>query len=132
MGPVERSKASLRIGGDDLDPDEITALLGCSPSFARTKGKPIKAGSDFPSPSGGWNLHATQASPEDLDSQIAELLGMLTEDIQVWAEIGRRFNLDLFCGLFMSQDNQGLTISVASLDALSRRGIQLSLDIYAP
>lgn len=26
MGAVERSKASLRIGGDDLDPDEITAL----------------------------------------------------------------------------------------------------------
>lgn len=74
----------------------------------------------------------TESSPEDLDGQIAELLSKLTPDLDMWARIGARFEVDLFCGLFMSNDNQGLSLSVTSLDALSRRGIELSLDIYGP
>lgn len=132
MGPVKRSKVSLRIGGIDLNPDEITNLLGCQPTRVRTRGTAIKTGSDFISPSGGWSLHVTESSPEDLDGQIAELLSKLTSDLEVWALIGSRFKLDIFCGLFMSNGNQGLSLSVASLDALSRRGIELCLDIYAP
>lgn len=132
MGPIGRSKATLRMFGDDLNPDELTNLLGCPPTRALTKGLPIKAGSDFEAKTGGWRLEATESSPEDLDGQIAELLSKLTPDLSVWARIGARFEVDLFCGLFMSNDNQGLSLSVTSLDALSRRGIKLSLDIYGP
>jgi len=75
---------------------------------------------------------ATESSPENLDGQIAELLGKLTHDLSVWEQIGKRFEVDLFCGLFMSNGNQGLSLSPMSLEALSRRGMKLSLDIYAP
>lgn len=132
MGPVTRSRASLRISGSDLDVGEITRLLGCQPTFARTRGIPVKSGSDTVSPNGGWSLRAAEASPEDLNRQIQELLGKLTLDLEVWTLIGRRFNVDLFCGLFMEQGNQGASLSVESLNALSCRGIELSLDIYAP
>jgi hypothetical protein len=92
----------------------------------------VKSGSDTVSPNGGWSLRAAEASPEDLNRQIQELLGKLTLDLEVWTLIGRRFNVDLFCGLFMEQGNQGASLSVESLNALSCRGIELSLDIYAP
>jgi hypothetical protein len=93
---------------------------------------PVKPGSDTVSPNGGWSLRAAEASPEDLNRQIKELLGKLTLDLEVWTLIARRFNVDLFCGLFMEQGNQGASLSAESLHALSCRGIGLSLDIYAP
>ena len=43
-GAVSRTTASLRIGGDDLDPDEITALLRCEPTNSHRKGD-IEVGS---------------------------------------------------------------------------------------
>lgn len=132
MGPVTRSKASLRISGSDLTAGEITKLLGCEPTFARTKGLPVKPGSNTLFPTGGWSLQANESSPEDLNGQIMELLDKLTQDLEVWASIGRRFHVDLFCGLFMEQGNQGASLSVESLRALSCRGIELSLNIYAP
>ena len=40
--------------------------------------------------------------------------------------------MDLFCGLFMHESNEGAEISPASLTALGDRGVKLSLDIYSP
>src|SRR4051812_34647695 len=39
MAHVQRSVVTLRIGGDDLVPDEITKLLGAKPTAAETKGE---------------------------------------------------------------------------------------------
>lgn len=122
MGPVTRSKASLRISGSDLEVGEITELMGCEPTFARTKGLPVKPGSNTLFSTGGWSLQANESSPEDLNGQIMELLDKLTQDLEVWASIGCRFHVDLFCGLFMEQGNQGAALSVESLSALSCRG----------
>ena len=84
MAQVKRSAASLRISGDDLQPSEITRLLGCDPSAAQAKGETI-IGRNTDSArivsTGMWRLFASKREPEDLDGQIAELLSKLTDDL---------------------------------------------------
>jgi hypothetical protein len=118
--------------GDDLDPDEITTLLGRSPSFAQLRGEKLvsKHGTERIARRGMWRLCANDRSPGDLDGQIHELLGQLTADLSVWMSLCEKYEMDLFCGLFMNGANEGLAISPTSLEQLGSRGIEMGLDIY--
>jgi hypothetical protein len=77
-----------------------------------------------------WCLSAQAREPEDLSGQIDEILGKLTNDREVWADIRRSFSIDLFCGFFMSSGNDGISLSSEHLQALGERGIELALDVY--
>jgi len=132
MASISRSVAALRVAGDDLDPNEITRLLGRPPTRAYSKGDAIAAGSGTRIATfGHWQLHAKDAEPEDLNKQVAELLAGLTQDLQVWSFIARQYRLDLFCGLFMRERNEGASLSPATLHSIGQRSIRLDLDIYA-
>ena len=123
----------MRIFGDDLDPDEITVVLGREPTRVQRKGGPVggQEQSSCIAPTGGWWLHAEEKSPGDLDEQVRKLLDGLPQDLSVWSDIsGRCSRLDLFCGLFLGEDNQGETLSPETLAALGARHISLGLDIY--
>jgi hypothetical protein len=133
MTHLARSVASLRITGDAVVPEEVSLLLGCEPSYAHRKGEALQRNSgvriaDF----GRWSLKAEDAAPEDLDGQVSELLGQMTKDLGVWRSLASRFKVDLFCGWFMDQSNEGVSISSATLQALAERRIQLEVDIYGP
>jgi DNA-binding FadR family transcriptional regulator len=133
MGPVHRSAATLRIAGDDLVPAEISRLLGYQPTAVQAKGDRLihpQTGAARTASSGMWHLKAAQRAPEDLDAQINELLSRLTDDLEIWRDLAARYDVDLFCGLFLAQWNEGLTLSATSLTALGVRHIELALDIY--
>ena|SRR2546428_10141149 len=115
MGGLDKSVATLRIIGDELDPAAITRLLGCHPSHAAF---------------GIWRLEASERAPGDLDGQIEELLRQVSDDLHVWDTLARTYRVDLFCGLFMESDNEGIALAPESLMALGRRHIRLDLDIY--
>ena len=135
MAHLDRTVATLRIAGDDLQPAEISALLGHAASKQHVKGEVFVGkvtGRSRVAKTGMWRLEATDAVPEDLDGQIAELLGKLTGNLAAWSQISKKYEIDLFCGLFMKVSNEGLSISAESLKALGERGIELSLDIYGP
>lgn len=134
MAQLARSVASLRVFGDDLKPDEVTRLLGHSPSRSWRKGEfqSSKSGRSFTRRSGAWLLEVGPSEPEDFDGQVAKLLGMLTNDHTAWSQVTTRFEVDLFCGWFMGTSNEGLSVSPSTMSALGRFGIELSLDIYGP
>jgi hypothetical protein len=77
-----------------------------------------------------WRLCAVAREPEDLDGQIAELLSMMTADLEIWKSIAKKYKVDLFCGIFLRESNEGLSITPESLAALGLRQIELALDIY--
>ena len=133
MPQVQRSVATLRIIGDDLDPKEITQLLGCEPTSKQIKGERLVGKNTQHSrtaSTGRWSLSAAAREPEDLDGQIAELLSKMTADLEVWKSISARYRVDLFCGLFLAGSNEGLSMSPQALAALGLRHIELGLDIY--
>jgi hypothetical protein len=134
MAHLFKSAVTLRIGGDDLIPDEITALVGASPTHTQYMGQQMigpKTGIVRIAKSGLWRLCALDREPEDMDAQIKEILSQMTDDLAVWKTLATRFEIDLFCGLFLAAGNEGLSLSPQSLTALGERGVELSLDIYS-
>jgi hypothetical protein len=81
---------------------------------------------------GSWLLSIDDCSPGDLDGQTRALLAMVTDDLDVWSDIIRRYSCDLFCGLFMSEGNEGADLAPEMLAMLGARGLRLGLDIYGP
>jgi hypothetical protein len=134
MTTLSRSVASLRLFGDDLMPEEISRLLGAKPTAYETKGgqsKPNARGRTFTARTGSWRLKVPDRIPGDLNGQIAELLAQLTCDLGVWRGLAARFRVDIFCGLFLNEGNEGIDLTPATLASLGERGILLDLDIYA-
>jgi len=135
MSAVRESVVTLRIYGDDLVPDEITWLLGVSPTHSVAKGQEIvgrKTGQVRVAKSGMGQLCASDREPENIDGQIREIFTQITADVAVWQNISKKYRVNLFCGLFMTETNDGLSISPQSMAVLSERGIELWFDIYAP
>jgi hypothetical protein len=135
MAQIQKSKATLRFIGDDLVPAELSGLLGCVPTKSQTKGEVLvgpHTGIERVARKGMWRVDGNDQEPENLDEQIGELLRKLTSDMEVWRVISSKYKIDLFCGLFMEDWNEGLSISPQSLIALGSRGIVLALDIYGP
>src|SRR5687767_5096242 len=98
MAQLHQSRATLRLMGDNLDPDEITRLLGATPTAARKKGAiwHTPNGRELVSRLGIWRLNAMDREPEDLDGQVAEILGKLTDNLDIWSDLARRFKIDLY------------------------------------
>lgn len=134
MATVARSVVSLRISGDSLVPEEVSALIGASPDFAYRKGELVhcSGGRVAERRTGLWLQKAEPKEPEDIDSQVHELLAGLTQDLEIWAGLAAKFEMDLFCGLFMNESNEGLSLSVATLRALAERSIEIGFDVYGP
>jgi hypothetical protein len=135
MAALHRAVATLRISGDAMNPDEVSSLLGAQPTFAQRKGQEMQTLPDRPirvARYGLWRLKAPETLPEDLDHQVSELLSRLTPDLIAWKFLAENFRVDLFCGWFMKEGNEGVDISPTTLLALGERQISLALDIYGP
>lgn len=132
MAAFDYSLVTLRFFGDDLQPDEITAMLGARPTAAHHKGQQLtgsQPGAVRSARTGSWRLSALRREPEDLEAQIFEILDQLTSDLAAWQSL-EPFRPNLFCGLFMGSGNDGVSLSPRALLALGQRGIELGLDIY--
>lgn len=132
MADLSKTAASLRIIGDDLDPQEVSRLLGKKADLARRKGTPTQfAAGARVARTGSWTVNTDRREPGDLDRQIGELLAGTTDDLSVWRRLAGSYRVDLFCGFFMKEGNEGIAISPETLQKLGERRIALSLDIYA-
>lgn len=129
MARLHESMASLRIGGDALEPDEISTLLGCEPSSKYRKGEARGKGRAI-AKTGSWQLDATNKAPGDLDAQIREIFEQI--NFEHWSSVIDRYEVDVFCGLFMSVSDEGFSISADVLKNLGERRIQLDVCLYGP
>jgi len=133
MGALAYSQVTLRIFGDDLIPEDVSNLLGAKATKSKKKGdeKVDKvSGKVRIAKTGSWHLNAEKREPEDLNAQIEEILSQLTSDLAIWEKLCQSYKVDMFCGLFMGNWNDGLSLSPETMQALGQRGVVLSLDIY--
>ena len=135
MAALHRAVASLLIFGDELEPSDVTEILGGMPTHSYKRGDDIRRRPDLPERlalRGHWRREANSTEPEDLHAQVLELLHGLTLDLEKWEKLCARFRIIVFCGWYMHEGNEGVEVAPHTLRLLADRGIGLSLDIYAP
>ncbi len=121
---------SLTISGDDLAPDEITRLLGTSPTEAYRIGDPMpRRNHTFTAKSGSWSIN-TVRSTHDIEQQLTELFAKLASDPAIWKSLSSRYHAYLFCGVFLSWFGHGFSMSPSLHRLLADRNLEIVFDIY--
>ncbi|MGQ3210372.1 DUF4279 domain-containing protein [Shinella sp.] len=133
MAELHRTAACLRFSGDDLDPEEVSRILGTQPTKGVKKGgtHATPKGKEIVARTGMWTLSTPDESPSDLDKQVAALFSVLDGDLDACRALAVRFHGNIFAGLFLSGFNEGLSLSPAKMRAIGARGLILDLDIYS-
>jgi hypothetical protein len=129
-GVIDETRLTLSFHGDDLDPDDVTRLLSCSPSHAHRRGDP-RPQSETPWPKGAWFLRLEGKAPVEPDHLLASLLDRLPSDRTVWDTLRTRYSVRLGFGLFQAAWNRGFDLSSKVLASIAALGLGLDFDIYA-
>ena len=134
MDSLQRSTVSLLIDGDDLDPLEISMLLGSEPSLGVLMGDFFltSLGKEIQAKTGKWQLNGEWESPSDLNRQISDLLSNLTENLEAWKAIQDRFHCYISVGGYLNDWTGGFTLNASTAKLLSDRGLAIDFDLYAP
>jgi hypothetical protein len=132
MATVGRSAVCIRIVGDNLDPHEVSSALGASGTIEQRRGDRglTSLGQEIVARTGAWVLSTKDRQLADLDGQIAELFSSLTADLDRWQTLVSRYRGEIFCGLFLADSNEGLSIDAETVAAIAARGLAIDFDIY--
>jgi hypothetical protein len=128
-GPIDETRVTLGIHGDDLDPDEITALLKCIPTHTHRRGDP-RPRSGTPWPKGAWLLSVEGKAPLDPQALLETLLAKLPDDPSIWESLHERFTVRLGFGLFLDAWNRGFDLAPALVHRVAKMRLPLGFDIY--
>ena len=84
-GEIDRVSVSLRVAGDDLEPESVSRALGVAPTFMARKGERRMSGErEVVQPTGVWSF-ALPDSPEwEIADALRELFSRLPSPGPVW------------------------------------------------
>ena len=132
-GEVERVDLCLRVLGDDLNPEEITNLLGRQPTRAGRKGESILRPTGEVMRQrrvGAWILKETPDPDATVNEAILGLLATLPHVPAIWKSLTTRFKVDLLCHITVVGVNQGFELPPNVLQAVGELGVTLGVDIF--
>ncbi|UCH21780.1 MAG: DUF4279 domain-containing protein [Deltaproteobacteria bacterium] len=129
-GVVDESDATLAVYGKDLEPDDVTALLGIKPTRSFRRGHKVGPNSP-PIPHGAWFLEIRGEAPEGPDVQLRKLLMRLPDSEDVWRKLRSRYEVQLRFGIFMSGWNKGFDLAPDLIVRLAKMGVELDFSIWA-
>jgi len=131
-GLVEKTKVSLALFGGDLDPPEITRMIGREPTHAHRRGE-ARPGPQYKVPysSGAWLFSVEVERPEGPDEATERLLDLLPSDERLWKDLSARYDLSFSYGVFFRGWSRGFTLSHRLLQRLVTYRARLDFDLYA-
>jgi hypothetical protein len=130
-GEVDEYHICFGYHGDELNPDELSALLGRKPTSSSLKGDIVRKNDRTRiEKTGKWILSVRETPGEPLEPQITDLLASLTSELSVWRSLAKRFRVRFVVGAWIRSWNRGIEISPGLLRMLSDRDLGLGVDIY--
>lgn len=134
-GPVNWFRIHLRITGENLDPDEVSGILGRQPDSFERKGQPVLRPDGTVARTGRTGAWRLQLSPADTDEwdcgeAIMVLMSRLPATVEIWRTLTQRFRVDVSAALSMESRNKGFLLSPEAMSYLGERGVHVGFDIY--
>jgi hypothetical protein len=129
-GPVDEISISLAIYGNQLDPEAVSARLGCAPTHAHRKGESRKPGG-HPSRTGAWLLQVRGVGVREADTFVELLLARLPADEAFWSALRQDYTVQIRIGLHMDRWNQGFELSSSSVHRFAVTGAPVLFDVYS-
>lgn len=136
--PLQRACVTLLINGDDLIPEELTALLGQHPETGVRKGETFKSrgrpGTAVKARTGMWHFGTGYREPPNINRQVIELLARLPEDADIWADLTTKYDCYVAVGVYFTDESWtgGFTLQPVTLRMLGERRLTIDFDMYAP
>jgi hypothetical protein len=131
-GPVGWFSVALSLGGEDLDPAQISQILGVEPTRGHAKGDPVAGTDRGVRRNGAWSRALKPGDTDEWD--VGEVIRTLLADFpapeEQWAQLPAGVSRRLRLGLELATANQGLSLAPDICAWLGQRGITVELDIY--
>jgi hypothetical protein len=140
LAAIARVRVSLRVFGDSLEPEEVSALLGREPSQFHRKGDKIFKTSSTSSasgsvasiePTGAWILDSGLSEKAEIEDHVEALLSPISNDSDEWASLTSRFSASIICSVFLDQYNEDFELSPRLAQSLADRGLVIAFDIHS-
>lgn len=131
LAAIARVSVSLRVFGDGLEPDEVSALLGRQPTRFHRKGDKSSKNGSAPGRTGGWILDSRLSQKDEIEEHIESLLAPISNDSDEWENLTSRFSASILCSIFLDQFNEGFELSPRLAQSLADRGLVIAFDIYS-
>ena len=130
-GPVDDAAASLCIYGDELDPDQITRLLGLSPTHSHRRGDRLRPDGP-PFRTGAWLYKVdSDVAPDAPELALRHLLDRLPSDRVLWTQLGQRYDIRISFRIGFGGWNKGFALSARNIQRVAALGVCLDFDLYA-
>jgi hypothetical protein len=114
-GPVDEVRAYLVLQRDDLDPDVVSARLGCPPTR---------------SPKGTWLLIVEGFAPTQPDQLLVTLLERFPTDPQFWADLRRDYEVRIDLAIHTGGWNRGFSLRPETVARVALTGVPFGFDLY--
>jgi hypothetical protein len=131
LAAIARVRVSLRVFGDSLEPEEVSALLGREPTRCHRKGDKIDPNGRSVEPTGAWILDSGLSEKAEIEDHVEALLAPVSNDSDEWASLTSRFSASILCSAFLDQYNEGFELSPRLAQSLAERGLVIAFDIYS-
>jgi hypothetical protein len=129
-GLPDESSVCLAVYGADLDPEDVSARLGCKPTDSHRRGYQ-KTSQSIPTSQGAWFCELRGEPPTGPEQLIRRLLLRLPNDQRVWSDLGSRFDVQVRVAIHFTGWNKGFDLPPDIVAAISRMGATLNMDLYA-
>ena len=131
MAAIARSRVSLRVFGDSLEPEEVSSLLGREPTRSHRTGDKSATNSSAIEPTGAWILDSGLSEKSEIEDHVEALLSSVSNDNDEWASLTSRFSASILCSAFLDQYNEGFELSPRLAQSLAERGLVIAFDLYS-
>jgi hypothetical protein len=131
-GEQKWSRAALRISGDTLAPDQMTAILGSEPTESGIKGERFSTRHSAARRTSFWLLESPLKDSLPLADHLEWLLDLVEPKLDLIGSVAEKWRVDFFCGFASGNGQGGTTFESDLLRRLAHLGIPLVLDLYPP
>jgi hypothetical protein len=133
-GDTKWSSGSLRVSSAVRRSSEISAVMGCEPSFSADRGDPVT-----PRNPAGQVRHESicvfssgLGDSEPLEVHLNKLIAFCAQRVGALRGLAEDCEIDLFLGISSESGQAGFVVDRGALERLARLPVSLTVDLYPP